>query len=156
VTSEALSVLDRLGKAEGRAIYDPLLNVALEPLRHHPAVEALCSDPRCRRRVAWLALDNRAAYVAATEGRAKPKDRRGGLSDLAQPQPRRNTGLLPWIELAENGLTSVRTVDFKNPAGYPLRLKFVCRCGRDYTTTNTHRLRDLITAIAAGNGRIYL
>lgn len=152
----ALDVLDRLGGAEGRDIYQPQLNAVLEPLRALPAIEVCCGKDRCRARMGWWAIDHNVAYIAATQERAKPKRRFGGMSDLAEAQPRRNAGLLPWIELAESGTTRVRLVDWKNASGFPLRLSFHCRCGAEYVTRNTTRLRLFLTSVAAGRSTIFL
>lgn len=147
--------LRSLGDAEGKRIYDPTLNDALNPLRSLPAIEVVCGSPRCGLRVGWWAIDSGHAYIAATEARAKPKQRLGGMSDLASPAVHSGR-FLPWIALAETGRTSVRLVDFRNPSGFPLRLKFVCRRGHDHTTTNTYRLQLFLAAIAAGKDKIYL
>jgi hypothetical protein len=152
----ALEVLDRLGGAESSGIYEPRLNAVLQPLRALPAIEVCCGRDLCRARIGWWAIDHSVAYIAATQERAKPKRRLGGMSDLAEPQPRRNAGLLPWIELAESGKTRVRLVDWKNASGFPLRLSFHCRCGAEYVTRNTTRLRLFLSAAAAGTGTIFL
>lgn len=152
----ALAVLDQLGDAEGRKIYDGALRAAVTPLRMLPAIDVVCGRRDCGRRLAWWALDIDAAYVAATERRARPKQRRGGMSDLAKPDRRTKPGLLPWIELAGSDTTTVQIADWENPSGYPLRLKFRCRCGAVYTTTNTHRLRLYLTATSRGSSIIWL
>jgi hypothetical protein len=141
----ALEEIDRMPDVEQRRIYAGSLNAALEPLRNLPAVEVLCGARGCTRRVCWWALAPGVASVAATEHLAPPKRRFGGIADLAEPKdPQRH--VFGWIELAERGTTSVRLVDVKTP-GWPVRLKFVCRCGADYTLTNTVRLRRFLTAI---------
>jgi hypothetical protein len=152
-TAHAIALLEALGGAEDKQIMDPQLNAALDPLRRLPAVEVVCG--RCYSRVAWWALDSSLAFVAATEHRAKPRERRGGISDLAQPSNTHLMGFLPWIQLAQDGNTSVRLVDI-HTSGYPIRLKFVCRCGADYTLRNTSRLRTYLTAIEADSGKIML
>ncbi len=151
----ALARIHQLGNVEGRSIYDPPLNRLLDPFRVLPALEIICSPQTCGRRLAWCAIDRGHAFVAATEKRAKPKQRRGGMSDLAQPdQP---TGrFFPWIELAEAGHTTVRPVDYQNPSGFPLRLDFVGRCGHSHVTKNTTRLQAFLTAARSSNGRIHL
>ena len=152
----ALAALERLGDAEGRAIFDGSLRAALTPFRTHAALEVICGRRECGRRIAWWALDTDAAFVAATERRARPRERLGGMRDLAKPLPRKNHGLLPWIELAQSGRTSVEIADWRNASGYPLRLKFTCRCGAVYTTTNTRRIQLYLTALSRGSGTILL
>lgn len=140
----ALEMVEALPDVEGRRIYNESLNRELEPLRPLPALEVLCGrNDRCSKRLAWWALDSALAFVAATQRRAKASERRGGMSDLAIPNPREHEGILPWIELADGGKTTVRTVDVKT-MGYPIRLKFVCPCGADFTTTNTTRLKTIL------------
>jgi hypothetical protein len=151
--SDATAALEELGDAEDKRIMDPRLNAALNPLRRMPALEVVCG--RCYSRVGWWALDSSLAYVAATEHRAKPRERLGGISDLAQPSNRHLSGFLPWIELARDGKTSVRLVDI-HTSGYPIRLRFVCRCGADYTLKNTPRLRIYLASVEAGSGKIVL
>jgi hypothetical protein len=151
--ARALEALKTVGGAEQRNVYDPTLRAALDPLRSHPALEATCV--RCGHRLAWWALDADVAYVAATQHRAKPKYRRGGISDLAQPSPRTKPGVQPWIELAESATTTVRLVDVSTP-GYPVRLGFVCECNARYTLRNTTRLEQYLNAIQADSGTIRL
>jgi len=150
----AVLVLDEVGDAEGVNIRDARLKGALEPLAGTPALEVCCG--RCRGRVAWWAPETVGAFIAATQGRAKPRRRHGGISDLAEPAPRTSIGLAPWIELASSGKTSVTIEDWKNPSGWPLRLRFTCRCGAQYTRTNTTRMREYLTAIGSENSMIFL
>jgi hypothetical protein len=140
----ALEVVEALPDVEGRSIYSGVLNRALDPLRSSPALEVLCGrNGDCSKRLAWWALDSTYAFVVATQRLRKRSERRGGISDLAVPNPREREGILPWIELADGGETTVRTVDVKT-TGFPIRLKFVCTCGADYTTTNTVRLKAFL------------
>jgi len=154
----ALESLGHLGDAEGRNIYDEALNRALDPLRTCPAVEVICAMCAFGRRLAYMAIDKHAAYVAATQDRAKPRARLGGMSDLASPPPSPVQGFAGWIQLADGGATSVRLVDRPaNNAGYPLRLKFICRdCGAETITTNTRRLRLILAAYRDGVSTIRL
>jgi hypothetical protein len=151
----ALDVLEQLPDVEGRRIYDHDLKAALEPLRRLPAIEVLCGRRGCHRRVAWWGLDYSENFVAAAARRSPPKSRTGGIDDLGGPSPRLKPGLWPWIELAESGTTSVRLVDTQTP-GYPIRLKFVCKCGADYTLTNTTRLRAYLETVRNGTGHVLL
>ena len=87
-TAAAQRAFDRiaaLGDVERKRIYDPQLNAELEPLRRLPALEVICFANGCGRRLAWWAIDQGHAYIAATEHRSKPKQRRGGMADIAKP-----------------------------------------------------------------------
>ena len=153
----ALEIVRNLGSVERRTLYHGELRRALHPLLLHPAIEVVCGRPACqRRRIAWWALLPAEATVAATQERSPPRSRRGGLSDLAQPRPRTNLGLWPWLELADSGKTTVTLVDNSTP-GLPVRLCFTCRtCKTPYTLTNTRRLTDFLEAIKNEESTIVL
>ncbi len=151
----ALDALKTLGDGEGRHIYEPTLTRALDPLRRLPALGARC---RCGTGVAWWAIDPAGAFVAASQRRAPPKERSGGTTDFHDPNPRQaGRGLAPWIESAASGKTSVKLVDWKNNAGYPLRLRFDCpKCNAVYVLKNTERLRLFLAAIRDQSDTIML
>ena len=152
----ALAEVDHFGEVEGRTIHAVYLNEDLNHLREL-TLEIKCG--RCRRRVAWGALDPNAAFVAAFQRRRPPKERVGGIEDCYQPEPPSPTGQRrnwPWIILAESGKTSVTVEDIYTP-GYPLRLRLTCQeCGAQYLNKNTTRLRLFLDAVVHGETRITL
>lgn len=148
----ALDALDEVGDVEGRRIYDACLRAALEPLRATGLLQPFfCS--KCEQRIAWWAIDPAGAFVIASERRLSTDHRHPGSQRLAGRGPRSNEGLAPWIESAMKPGGRIELVDHRTP-GYPLRLKFRCRCGADYTTKNTQRLRAFLTATASRSSRI--
>jgi hypothetical protein len=151
----ALEVLGSKRNAERQRIYDADLNAALDPLRGAPAIQMRCR--KCRRRVGWCALHTGTALIAVTQRRALPKHRRGGMTDLYDPDPASQIrGKEAWIELAEADGGSVSISDWRNPSGYPLRVTLTCRCGGKYPTTNTFRLRQYLRTTALGGSTITL
>jgi hypothetical protein len=148
----ALALLDELGDAEHPRIYDPRLRAALDPLRQEvTTLPFACS--RCHKRIAWWALDTSAGFVIASERRLSTNYRRPEAQVLAGRGPRSSPGFAPWIESAMRPGGRLELVDHKSP-GYPLRIKFRCRCGADYTLKNTWRLRAFLLAVAGRSSRI--
>lgn len=160
--ARALGEVKRLSRVEGRAISYPGLNQALDPLRD---LTLGCGCGNCLRNpawyrsrsLAWCALDNASAFVAAFQKRRSAAERRGGIRDCSDPDPSpMGRAMGAWLELAESGETSVTLVDVRSP-GYPIRLRITCpKCKAEHITTNTERLRLFLTAIARGESRMWL
>lgn len=155
----ALALLDELGGAESTQISDEALRAELAPLTALPAMGFHCS--RCQQRIAWWALHSRLALIVFAERRALTKTRRAGVSDL--DQSRENPGLEAWIDQASRPGGRIKITEFSDPAssqnnasGYPLRTTFSCRCGAEFVTRNTTRLRGFLIAGSTGSTRILL
>jgi hypothetical protein len=150
----ALTEVDGFGEVEGNTIHAVILNQELNALR---GVTLGVTCGRCRAGIAWSALDANAAFVAAFQRRRPPRERRGGIEDCYDPEPRSPIRKnWPWILLAESGNTTVTVADIHTP-GYPLRLRFTCpKCGAQYLNKNTTRLRLFLDAIAHGEDKITL
>lgn len=150
---DARAQVDRVGRVEGRAIHDPQLNAALEPLRRF-TLGAVCGD--CERSVSWCAIDPGGAFVAAFQHRCPPRMRRGGTADCKLPYEAPFFPKAPWIMLAETGETTVTLVD-RGTLGYPTRLQLTCpKCGAEHVARNTTRLTDFLTAVSRGESKLWL
>lgn len=149
---QALEALDDVGDAEGKRIYNQTLRAALAPLANLPPLAFCCVV--CEKRIAWWALDPNIAVVIATERKTSTKGRGPSRPGLAGRGEREHHGFQVWIESAMKPGGRIELVDV-NTSGFPTRLKFRCRCGADYTTTNTRRLRAYLSAVSVGTSRIY-
>lgn len=127
----------------------------LDQLQRHPALAVKCA--RCGKNLGFVAIKPGTAHVVSANRRKRPKDRYGGVWDLADIEPHRGR-YEGWVEDSLVGKGSVQPTGSTpgRATGWPDRRTYTCRCNAQYTKTDRELLRLILTALRNNDRAIYL